>query len=186
MSQLLKRDSSNKTSSSLTQPGVAKSLPGRRMLARWKSGSRTNWPNWWHECSRESLSPLQKNNFKVDEINDIGVVEDNTTELTIDKKLCNVIIVYSGCYACEGKVLPRSDTLGDCTRCQMTHRLERCSTKMSERVDVEGVEGMRTLTILSPLVEEICEGEPATVEILLPSFDAVYSKNDIMVFISRE
>ena len=81
------------------------------------------------------------------------VVEDSTTKLTMDK-LCNVIIMsekflntYSRCYACAKKVLLQSDTLGNCTWCRLTQRLEQCSTKTSARVNVEGVEGMQTSTV---------------------------------------
>ena len=67
----------------------------------------------------EKFLSTPKDNFDMDmdEIDDIGVVEESTTELTMDKKLRKFFNTYNGCYACAGKVLPQSDSLGDCTRC---------------------------------------------------------------------
>lgn len=141
----------------------------------------------------EKYLSIPKDGFEIKLIGDIGAVEDNAVELTKDKKVCNVIILgvkyldtYSGCYGCGGKVQTRSEVLGQCTRCKAVQRLERCDQKTSARVDVASEDGMQTLSVFSPVAEEICKGA-ATVDALLScdAFDAMCSETDVIVSICR-
>ena len=98
---------------------------------------------------RKYLS-IPKDEFKID---DIGLVDDGSTEFDKKKHLLNVTVIgvryldnYKGCYACSGKVPPRSDTLGECNRCESIQRLERCTMKTSAKVDVETNNEVHTIS----------------------------------------
>ena len=76
---------------------------------------------------------IPKDNFKIENIDDIEEVDDGTVQLEKNKKLKNVTISgvkffehYNACYACSGKVVPRSDVIGHCNKCGSMQRLERC------------------------------------------------------------
>ena len=113
---------------------------------------------------------------------------------TIKKHLLNVTVIgvryldnYKGCYACSGKVTPRSDTLGECNRCESIQRLERCTMKTSAKVDVETNNEVHTISAFSPIINEICNESACTAETLLSCkpFDAIISDQDVILSITR-
>ena len=76
--------------------------------------------------------------------------------------------VYSGCYACKGKVTAISDILGDCDRCGVTQKIEQCKMYNSARMDLESEGTIKTLSAFSPITEEICQGSVSKVSSLSP------------------
>lgn len=136
---------------------------------------------------------IPKDGFKIEEIDDIGVVDDGTSELEREKSLHNASIIgvkyfenFSGCYSCSGKVTPRSSVIGHCSRCGTLQQLERCTQKASAKVDIAYGDDAVTLSVFSPVIDDICGGS-ATIESLLTCqpFDLVYSDRDVILSISR-
>jgi len=68
--------------------------------------------------------------------------------------------------------------------------LEGCINKISARIDVECEEGRLTLSVFSPVIEEICGGTcgEVTIESILSCdrFDATCSEKNVIVSVSRD
>ena len=90
---------------------------------------------------------IARDNFTVIKIDDIGEVKEDTSDLEVQCRITGVKIVgvkfldvYSGCYACKGKVTAISDILGDCDRCGVTQKIEQCKMYNSARMDYQDFE----------------------------------------------
>lgn len=137
---------------------------------------------------------VSKEEFQAVSIDDIGEVEGDNVELLGERKLKNVMIVgvkyfetYDGCYACKGKVMPRSEILGDCNRCGSTQRLDRCKQLTTVKLDVESDSELRSLSAFSPVIEDICQGDASMAALLCSeAFDLVYSEKNVILSITRE
>ena len=131
-------------------------------------------------------------------LEDIGDVDKSALESVQEQKMSNVCIVgvkyferYSSCYSCNGKVIPKSVTVGHCGRCGSSQRLERCKEHLSARIDVECAEGgksVQNITVFSPTLEEICGKGPASIEGMLkaPPFDLLHSDTNVILSVSRK
>lgn len=136
---------------------------------------------------------IPRENFEVVSIDDIGCVEECESEDEEKREMKGGVVVgvkffdvYSGCYACKGKVQPMSDVLAECTRCGMTQRLSRCNELASAKVDIETQGVIKSLSVFSPRIEEICQGEGSKLALLSSEpFDLTYSENNIILSVSR-
>ena len=136
---------------------------------------------------------IARDNFTVIKIDDIGEVKEDTSDLEVQCRMTGVKIVgvkfldvYSGCYACKGKVTAISDILGDCDRCGVTQKVEQCKMYNSARMDLESEGTIKTLSAFSPITEEICQGSVSKVSLLMSEpFHLIYSANNVITSISR-
>ena len=142
--------------------------------------------------NKKYLSIPKDNSFKMTSIDDIGEVDD-LAELENERKMTGAVIVgikyfdsYDGCYSCNGKIMPSSDVLGDCSRCGTTQRLDRSKKMASAKMDFESEGVIRNLTAFSPILDEMCQ-ESVTKAALLSCepFDLEYSEKNIITSISR-
>lgn len=141
---------------------------------------------------------IPRSNFEVSVLEDIGDVDKSALESVQEQKMSDVCIVgvkyferYSACYSCNGKVIPKSVTVGHCGRCGSSQRLERCKEHLSARIDVECAEGgknVQNLSVFSPTLEEICGKEPASIDALLEAapFDIFHSDTNVILSVSRK
>ena len=141
--------------------------------------------------NKKYLSMPKDNSFKIISIDDIGEVED--FELENERKMTGTVIVgikyfdsYDGCYSCNGKIMPTSDVLGDCSRCGTTQRLDRSKKMTSAKMDFESEGVIRSLTAFSPILDKICQGSVTKAALLsCEPFDMEYSEKNIITSISR-
>ena len=141
-------------------------------------------------CNKKYLS-VPKENFTIACIDDIGEVHHDEEEN--ERKMARVIIVgvkffeiYHACYSCRGKITPTTDVLGECNRCTTTRRLDRCKMMASARMDVEADGVIQNLTCFSPILEEICDGEPSKAALLLcKPFNLAYSEKNVITSVTH-
>ena len=74
-----------------------------------------------------------------------------------------------------------SNAVGECGRCGMVQRAEKCKKCVSVRMDVESEGSMRSVSAFTPIVEEICDGEDVSQVALLSCgpFDAVVNESQV-------
>ena len=134
---------------------------------------------------------VPRENFNFEAIDDIGDVEKEELE---DRVMKGVVVIgikfydtYNACYSCKGKVTPLSATLGDCTKCGIAQKLDRCKPSISAKLDVEADGVIKCLTSFSPIIEEICNKNDPTKEDLLccKPFNLMYSEKNIITSITR-
>lgn len=94
--------------------------------------------------------------------------------------------IYNACYSCKGKVEAVTDDVGECGRCGITQKLDKCKEIASAKIDLE-VEGIiKNVSVFSPIIEELCQGEPSKIALLsCEAFNAVYSEKNVIVSVSR-
>ena len=64
--------------------------------------------------------------------------------------------------------------------------LDRCKMMASARMDVEADGIIRNLTCFSPILEEICDGEPSKAALLLRKpFSLAYSEKNVITSVSH-
>ena len=107
---------------------------------------------------------VSKDEINITCINDIGEVQLPTSVCT-DTKLseCSVLGVKSldtfhACYSCSGKVLRTSDQLGECTRCSTAQIIGKCNLRYTGRLDIQSQGIIKTVTVFSPIINEMCSG----------------------------
>ena len=67
------------------------------------------------------------------------------------------------------------------------HRLDRCKEQMSAKLDVESDGDIQSLSIFTPVLDDICEGKTSISALLsCKPFDLIYSWKNIIVSISRK
>lgn len=140
---------------------------------------------------------IPKDGFEIIPIDDIGMVEDDTAEIVEEKILKSVSIVgvksletYDACYSCSGRVTAKDGDLGCCNRCGSTQLLGHCKEQALARIHVQASNDrhtIHTLSVFSPILDEICGEDGVTLKNLLSSdtFNLVYSDKNIIVSISR-
>ena len=130
--------------------------------------------------------------FTFSKIDDVGDVAHSISK--DDHKIYNVNVrgvksldSFYACYACKGKVIETTENLGDCSRCSITQRFDRCELRYNARLDLQSEEtGLKTVTVFSPLLEAICQGTASKVNLFTCSpFDATISENGIITSIKR-
>lgn len=79
-----------------------------------------------------------------------------------------------------------TDDVGECGRCGITQKLDKCKEIASAKIDLE-VEGIiKNVSVFSPIIEELCQGEPSKIALLsCEAFNAVYSEKNVIVSVSR-
>ena len=114
---------------------------------------------------------IPKDDFHFDIIGDIGEVKKDVVEEEREVKGGVIVGVkyfesYMSCYSCKGKVVESERGFGECGRCGMMQSLKRCKVMSTAKVDVEGDGTVFGVTMFSPVVEEVCEGEASKVGLL--------------------
>ena len=144
---------------------------------------------------RKFLS-VPKEGAEINPIDDIGdIKEENPEDICCLKDAVVVGVMgldtFRSCLMCKGKVKvssPESGNVAKCEKCSMILRLDRCQTQMVAKVIVESEEVTKTLSIFSPILQEICEGSDVTKEALVSarSFDLWFSPSKIVTRIIRK
>ena len=115
-----------------------------------------------------SFSQNRKEDAEISIISDIGHVEEGEPEED-DSALEDAVIIdvmsldtFRRSFKCMGKVKVTSSgsaiALGKCEKCGMVIRLDRCLEQVAAKLVVESMEVTKTVSVFSPIVEEICQG----------------------------
>ena len=137
-----------------------------------------------------------KEDAEISIIADIGHVEEGQPEEE-DSALDDAVFIgvmsldtFRRCFKCMGKVQSTSSgsaiAIATCEKCGMVVRLDRCLEQVAAKLVVELMEVMQTLSVFSPIVEEIRQGN-VTEEALMTavSFNLQFSANNIITTINR-
>ena len=135
---------------------------------------------------------LARENFHMSDIDDIEVnAPDTPVSITRSLTDCTIVGVKSldsfpACYSCHSKVLPTTHILGACSRCGITQILEKCQESHTARVDISSEESVTTVTIFSPLLEEICnENVSHETLLMLKPFSITLSDSNVATSITN-
>ena len=89
-------------------------------------------------------------NAKIITVDDIGeVVDDDVEEGKVVKgEIIGVLTCdeYVSCRACKAKVLPISEIVGECSKCNMKAKLQKCDLNTVARIQIED-ENSKTYTV---------------------------------------
>ena len=139
---------------------------------------------------------VPKDNFDIEEIDDIGAIDKALPDDIHTHTLQNVVVhgvkffeSYNGCYSCKAKVTPISDQLGKCNRCMTMQRIDRCLEQATAKLELfsDSTNEHKVLTCFTPILEKICVSSNTSINSLLFSdkFDLEYSNDGIITTITR-
>ncbi len=116
---------------------------------------------------------MPKEGASIDKIEDIGsVADDDLPETDTTIRSAEVIGVasldnYNACLSCKGKVDGLDDTLGSCTKCSMTQRLNKCKKQLRAKLYISSGEDYFTLQAFGSNVSDIAGKQDVTTHALL-------------------
>ena len=139
---------------------------------------------------KKYLSIPKDSSFDFEVIGDIGVTVEK--EVEEEGKMKGAIVIgvkyfdaYNACYSCKGKVVV-SGSVGECGRCGMMQRVEKCKMAVTVKMDIEADGCVKCVSAFSPIVEEICEGDVSKAALLsCQAFDVVFNENNVVISVSR-
>ena len=131
---------------------------------------------------KKYLSMPKDSSFDFEIIDDVGATEEKGVEE--EGKMKGVVVIgvkyfdaYNACYSCKGKVV-LSGGVGECGRCGMMQRAEKCKTAITVKMDIEADGYVKCVSAFSPIVEEICEGDMS--KRALQAFDVVINEKKVI------
>ena len=139
----------------------------------------------------EKYLSVPKDDFGADMIDDIGEVVEEVVAEKSEIKGGVVVGVkyldsYMSCYSCKEKVANSESGFGECGRCGMMQTMKKCKVMSTAKVDIEADGAVHGVTMFSPVVEEICEGEVSKVGLLSARpFNFMVNKKNIVSCVSR-
>ena len=139
---------------------------------------------------------IPKEKCTISEIDDIGygAVKEEQELVVHNYNMKNAQIIgvlsfekYSSCIKCKAKVSLESN-IGQCSRCNMKQRLDRCKEEVTARLLVQAGETMKTLTAFTPVLQEICQGSDVAEDALLyaDKFDLYHSETNVIIKITHD
>ncbi len=193
--KVLRVDDSQKVSGELTKQDVhiadatlaAKVTAWEKDAASWKEGNSYRLSNVV-VCSYQKSKYLSvpKDGATIEEIDDVGKVADNDGPDDLTILGAEVISVakledYSACIRCKSKVEETKGKLGNCTRCNMQQRFDKCKKHLSTKIVVSSGQQYYTFNVFGTNVNDIADGEDVTEESLLSArpFMLTYDQNVI-------
>ena len=139
----------------------------------------------------EKYLSIPKDGFSYVPIDDIGVVQEKIDDIhilhNVEIRAVKYFDAYKGCLTCSGKVSPTTDTIGKCNRCESIQRLDKCTNKITAKIEVANTADFKTLTCFTPIINDIIGSGDATVESLLfcAPFSAEYTTAAILTKVIR-
>ena len=139
----------------------------------------------------EKYLSVPKDDFGVEILDDIGEVLEKIVEEEREIKGGIVVGVkyldsYMSCYSCKEKVANSETGFGKCGRCEMMQTMKKCKVMSTVQVDIEADGAVHGVTMFSPVVEEICEGEASKVGLLsIRPFKFMVNNKIIVSCVSR-
>ena len=136
---------------------------------------------------------VPKDNCEISIIDDIENVKE-IMQKEVPRNLKDAVVVgimsleiYNNCIACKGKVKVLSSNIGQCNKCNMKQRLDRCKPGASAKLLIENAEQRIALTAFTTILREICQHAVVNEETLLDAekFNLSYSETNIITDISR-
>ena len=120
-------------------------------------------------------------NSILEEISDIGEVEGDEEDhegvtpaqvgrrtVTGDISGVNLCNEYKSCIVCNSKVTPVSDLLGECGKCSMLLKLDKCNMASLAKIVVITESGtMHTITMFNDMITKLIEDVPSTTDTTL-------------------
>ena len=107
-----------------------------------------------------------------DDITDVASAEssDSDSDSSMTLKNAEIIAVpvfssYTACLTCKAKVEPKSAKVGNCTKCTMPQRLDKCVKQLSAKVIIQAGTQQKTLQVFGPQLAEICRTPQDQVDI---------------------
>lgn len=90
---------------------------------------------------------------------------------------------HKSCIKCKAKV----SSTGQCSRCMMKQRLDRCKEEMIARLMIQADESVIPLTAFTAILQEICQGSEVTEDALLyaDDFDLRYSETNVIINVTH-
>lgn len=139
---------------------------------------------------------MPRENCKIAIIDNIGDVEEELgDDVEVGGCSCcrGLLDTYSSCFSCKGKVVVKGGTLGKCSKCNTTLRVDKGTQEKPAKLVVEGGQKekkatSKNLSAFSAILQEICQGSEVTEENLLTAqpFHAVFSAKKVIIGISRK
>ena len=137
--------------------------------------------------NREKYLSLPKEGATIEEIEDIGNVdEDETCDSSVTvyygaQVLSASLDNYCVCLSCKKKIKPTTEHLGRCTSCSALQRLDKCATQMSAKLVLSSGTDYLTLLCFGSNLNDIVQVKPVTESNLLeaPPFTLTYDNNVI-------
>ena len=136
---------------------------------------------------KKYLSIPKDSSFDFEVIDDVGATEEKGVEE--EGKMKGVVVIgvkyFDACYSCKGKVV-LSGGVGECGRCGMMQRAEKCKTAITVKMNIEADGYVKCVSAFSPIVEQICEGDVSKRALLsCQDFDVVINEKNVIISVSR-
>lgn len=134
---------------------------------------------------------VPKENCKVSIIDNIEDVKDMDEATQTERNFKNATVIgvmsletYNSCKNCKGKVEVTSRNIGQCRRCGMIQRLDKCKIETSAKLMVEAGEHIYTLTAFTPILQKMCHDNAISEEELLGAEELInltYSETNVIL-----